>query len=86
MSKLGLLVSDVDIIPSIGLCEGLDGFLKTVTCEGNCAFVVPTYELDERVMFPGNKSELVRLANKGLAMPFHHKVFIYNQYATNFSR
>ncbi|XP_050092402.1 beta-1,4-glucuronyltransferase 1 [Anopheles aquasalis] len=50
------------------------------------AFVVPTYELDERVRFPRNKTDLIRLANKGLARPFHHKVFIYNQFATNFSR
>lgn len=81
-----VFLTDVDIIPSAGLCEGLDAFLKTVSCEGKCAYVIPTYELDERVKFPGNKSELVRLANKGLARPFHHKVFIYNQYATNFSR
>lgn len=81
-----VFLTDVDIIPSANLCESLELFLKTATCEGKCAFVIPTYELDERVKFPGNKSELVRLANKGLARPFHHKVFIYNQYATNFSR
>lgn len=39
-----------------------------------CAYVIPTYELDERVRFPRNKSDLVRLASKGLARPFHHKV------------
>jgi hypothetical protein len=26
------------------------------------------------------------MARKGLARPFHHRVFIYNQFATNFSR
>ncbi|GLV41088.1 uncharacterized protein CBL_04612 [Carabus blaptoides fortunei] len=81
-----VFLTDVDIIPSMRMCEGLDVFLRHVTCEGRCAYVIPTYELDERVRFPTNKSELVRLANKGLARPFHHKVFIYNQYATNISR
>lgn len=81
-----VFVTDVDIIPSARLAEELDTFLKSYTCKGLCAYVIPTYELDNRVPFPPNKSELVRLANKGLARPFHHKVFIYNQYATNFTR
>lgn len=81
-----VFLTDVDIIPSIRLAEELDKFLRKVTCKGRCAYVIPTYELDERVRFPPNKTELVRLANKGLARPFHHKVFIYNQFATNFSR
>ncbi|KAH9645428.1 hypothetical protein HF086_014520 [Spodoptera exigua] len=52
-----------------------------------CAYVVPTYELDRRVAkFPANKSELVRLSRSKLAIPFHRKVFIYNQFASNFSR
>lgn len=60
--------------------------VETEKCSGKCAYVVPTYELDERVFFPPNKTDLIRMANKGLARPFHHKVFIYNQYATNFTR
>jgi N-acetyllactosaminide beta-1,3-N-acetylglucosaminyltransferase len=56
-----------------------------VKCTNLCAYVIPTYELDERVNFPRNKTDLIRLAKKGLARPFHHRVFIYNQYATNFS-
>ncbi|KAG8235908.1 hypothetical protein J437_LFUL016229 [Ladona fulva] len=91
---------DVDIIPSTDLAEKLDDFLvarpgvnggpahqgAASACRGLCAFVIPTYELDERVRFPKNKTDLVRLANKGLARPFHQKVFIFNQFATNFSR
>lgn len=53
---------------------------------GLCAFVVPTYEIDFRAKFPSNKTDLLRLVKKGLARPFHEKVFVYNQYATNFSR
>lgn len=81
-----VFVTDVDVVPSSRLAEGLDVFLRSSKCAGMCAYVIPTYELDERVRFPQNKSELVRLAKKGLARPFHHKVFIYNQFATNFSR
>lgn len=81
-----MFLTDVDIIPSFGMAEGLDVFLKTHRCKELCAYVIPTYELDERLQFPPNKSELVRLAKKNLARPFHHKVFIYNQFATNFSR
>lgn len=81
-----VFLTDVDIIPSLRLNEELDKFLRITTCQKNCAYVIPTYELDKRVKFPPNKTELVRLANKGLARPFHQKVFIYNQYATNFSR
>lgn len=78
---------DVDIIPSVNFAENLDKFLRTSRCPNQlCAYVVPTFELDERVRFPRNKTDLIRLANKGLARPFHYKVFIYNQYATNFSR
>lgn len=83
-----LFLTDVDIVPSIGFAESINLFLQNLPdnkCD-KCAFVVPTYELDKRVKFPMNKTELVRLAKKGLARPFHWKVFIHNQYATNFSR
>lgn len=81
-----VFLTDVDIIPSNNMAENLDIFLGRTTCNGQCAYVIPTYEVDERAKFPFNKTELIRLANKGLARPFHHKVFIYNQYATNFSK
>lgn len=81
-----VFLTDIDIIPSKGMAEGIDDFIRRENCAKKCAYVVPTYELDERVTFPKNKSELIRLVNKGLARPFHQKVFIYNQYATNFSR
>ncbi|XP_052564198.1 beta-1,4-glucuronyltransferase 1-like [Culex pipiens pallens] len=87
-----VFLTDVDIIPSVNFAEHLDKFLRTQRAPHGghgaqqTAFVVPTYELDERVRFPRNKTDLIRLANKGLARPFHHKVFIYNQFATNFSR
>lgn len=81
-----VFLTDVDIIPSHDFVEKLDTFLNSYRCTKNCAYVIPTYELDNRVKFPANKTELVRLANKGLARPFHHRVFIYNQYATNFTK
>lgn len=81
-----VFLTDVDIIPSVNFTESLDKFLRKTKCSSQCAYVIPTYELDERARFPRNKTDLIRLANKGLARPFHHKVFIYNQYATNFTR
>lgn len=81
-----VFLTDVDIIPSVNFTESLDKFLRKAKCSNQCAYVIPTYELDDRVRFPRNKSDLIRLANKGLARPFHHKVFIYNQYATNFTK
>ncbi|XP_024945832.1 beta-1,4-glucuronyltransferase 1 isoform X2 [Cephus cinctus] len=80
-----VFLTDVDIVPSFNLTQGLNEFLKSANCD-KCAYVIPTYELDTRVRFPYNKSELVRIAEKGLARPFHQKVFIHNQFATNFTR
>ncbi|XP_026666903.1 beta-1,4-glucuronyltransferase 1 isoform X3 [Ceratina calcarata] len=80
-----VFLTDVDIVPSFNLTGALDEFLRKDTCD-KCAYVIPTYELDSRVRFPQNKTELVRLARKGLARPFHQKVFIHNQFATNFTR
>ncbi|XP_021203793.2 beta-1,4-glucuronyltransferase 1 isoform X1 [Bombyx mori] len=78
---------DVDIVPSKGMAASLDKFLTTAPKCSLCAYVVPTYELDKRVAtFPSSKSELLRLSRNKLAIPFHRKVFIYNQYASNFSR
>ncbi|CAH4036621.1 unnamed protein product [Pieris brassicae] len=78
---------DIDIVPSKGMAEELDRFLtKAPKCQ-LCAYVVPTYELDKRVaIFPPNKKELLRLSRSKLAIPFHRKVFIYNQYASNFTK
>ncbi|XP_014605364.1 PREDICTED: beta-1,4-glucuronyltransferase 1 [Polistes canadensis] len=80
-----VFLTDVDIVPSLNLTGALDDFLRNENCD-KCAYVIPTYELDLRVRFPPNKSDLVRLARKGLARPFHQKVFIHNQFATNFTR
>ncbi|GAB1865466.1 Beta-1,4-glucuronyltransferase 1 [Camponotus japonicus] len=80
-----VFLTDVDIIPSFNLSVALDEFLRSDNCD-KCAYVIPTYELDTRMRFPQNKTELIRLARKGLARPFHQKVFIHNQFATNFTR
>lgn len=83
-----VFLTDIDIVPSGGLADRLDDFLKSPkrVCSGKCAYVIPTYELDDRAAFPWSKKDLIRLSKKGLARPFHQKVFIYNQFATNFSR
>lgn len=83
-----VFLTDIDIVPSLNLAENLDFFLKSSKrqCSGKCAYVIPTYELDDRTDFPQTKQELIGLSKKGLARPFHQEVFIYNQFATNFSR
>lgn len=81
-----VFLTDIDIIPSINSVVLLNNFFKTVTCDGNCAYVIPTFEIDVRAPFPRTKENLLGLIKKGLARPFHEKVFIYNQYATNFSK
>ncbi|XP_068240702.1 beta-1,4-glucuronyltransferase 1 isoform X2 [Palaemon carinicauda] len=83
-----VFLADVDIVPIPGLSDGLATFLATkpaTQCK-KCAFVVPTYEVDERSPLPYNRSSLLRLAEQGRARPFHQKVFVHNQHATNFSR
>lgn len=81
-----VFLTDIDIIPSINFTQHLDAFLRKAACTKLCAYVIPTYEIDGRAKFPKDKLDLIRLSRKGLARPFHHKVFIYNQYATNFTR
>lgn len=81
-----VFLTDIDIVPSINFTQNLDKFLKKTMCKNLCAYVVPTYEIDNRAEFPITKDDLLRLVRKGLARPFHQKVFIYNQFATNFTR
>lgn len=83
---LHVFLTDIDIIPCINFTQHLNAFLRTAKCTKLCAYVIPTYEIDSRAKFPKDKLDLIRLSRKGLARPFHHKVFIYNQYATNFTR
>lgn len=79
---------DVDIIPSFGMAQELDRFLKATAknATGKVAYVIPTFEVDQRVALPSNKKDLLSLVTRKLARPFHQKIFIYNQFATNFSR
>lgn len=81
-----VFLTDIDIVPSRNITQQLNEFIQTSNCQKQCAFVIPTYEIDIRVSFPSSKQELLELVKKGLARPFHEKVFIYNQFATNFSR
>ena len=76
---------DVDIIPSPGMAKPLSMFLNSNTCS-KCAFVIPTYEIHDKASFPADKSQLSRLIKMFRAQPFHSKVFVHNQFATNFSQ
>lgn len=85
-----VFVTDVDIIPSIGLADGLADFLRREKCEkgngGKCAYVVPAFEVDKRMRFPLTKAVLKRLVDEELARPFHKAILTHNSYATNYSR
>jgi N-acetyllactosaminide beta-1,3-N-acetylglucosaminyltransferase len=76
----------VDIIPSIGMADNLDQFLRNSQCEKLCAYVIPVYEIDEKSEFPRNKSEMLKLAKNGMARPYHEKVYKTAQSATNYTR
>jgi len=81
-----VFLTDIDIVPSTNSVPQLNHFFRTANCSKSCAYVIPTFEIDVRATFPRSKNALIRLIRKGLARPFHEKVFIYNQYATNFSK
>ena len=76
---------DVDVILAPGMTTQMARFLNGNTCS-QCAFVIPTFEVDEREKMPQNKQELRSLVERKKAQPFHHKIFIHNQFATNFTR
>lgn len=79
---------DVDIIPNFGMADQLNDFLRlqrNATTE-KVAYVIPTFEVDHRALFPKSKADVLNLVQRKLARPFHQKIFIYNQFATNFSR
>ena len=81
-----IYVLDVDIIPCIGMADNLDRFLRKSQCEKLCAYVVPVYEIDENTDFPQNKFEMLNLAKKKTARPFHQKVYPVAQSATDYAR
>ncbi|XP_018018045.1 beta-1,4-glucuronyltransferase 1 [Hyalella azteca] len=78
---------DVDIVTPPEMFEKLDAFLRTSTVQScdKCAFVIPTYEIDDKAPLPSNVSDMLALVQAGRARPFHEKVFIHNQFSTNFS-
>lgn len=80
-----VFLTDIDIIPRMGLCSLLHQFLQHPPCE-RCVFVIPTYEVDNDIALPPNKTMLVELVRRKKAQPFHNAVFINNQFATNASK
>lgn len=79
-------VTDVDIVPCIGMADSLDAFLRKSQCERLCAYVIPVYELDEKVSFPRNKAEMLKMAKKRLARPYHQMVYSPAQSSTDYKR
>jgi N-acetyllactosaminide beta-1,3-N-acetylglucosaminyltransferase len=81
-----IYLTDVDIIPCNGMADDLDHFLRKSQCEKLCGYVIPVYEIDEKVGFPRNKSEMLKLAKKWIPRPFHQKIHEPGHYATNYNR
>ena len=82
VSQLG---SSNDVSPTTDMTRGLAKFLNGNTCV-KCAFVIPTYEIHQAAARPADKRELAELLSRKKAQPFHSKIFVHNQFATNFSR
>ena len=85
-----VFLTDVDVLPSFGAAQQISDFFLARAESGHecakCAYVVPTYELAFNVSFPRDKAALLRLKDKGLARPFHQKIFKNGHHATNYSR
>jgi N-acetyllactosaminide beta-1,3-N-acetylglucosaminyltransferase len=81
-----IYLTDVDIIPSIGMADNLDQFLRNLQREELRAYVIPVYEIDEKAEFPRNKSEILKLVKDGMARPFHHKIYEAAHSGTNYTR
>ncbi|XP_021928933.1 beta-1,4-glucuronyltransferase 1-like isoform X7 [Zootermopsis nevadensis] len=73
-----------DIIPSTGMADNLQEFLRQSRCEKLCAYVIPVYEIDKNVSFPQNKYQITNFAKEGLARPFHQMIYVNGHYSTNY--
>ena len=81
-----MFLVDSDIIPSLNSAETLTRFLSiNKHCE-QLAFVVPVYELDEKLSYPEDKKALMQAVSAQKARPFHVKIFPPNSRATNYAR
>lgn len=79
-----MMVTDIDIVPSMNSAVLLNDFLAERPKCLKCAYVLPTYEVQKSVAPPTNVSELIKLKSSGLARYFHTEVFKPNQMPTNF--
>ena len=68
------------------MADYLDQFLRNSQCEKLCAYVIPVYEIDEKVGFPRNKSEMLKLVKNKMARPYHKKTYATAQHATDYAR
>jgi N-acetyllactosaminide beta-1,3-N-acetylglucosaminyltransferase len=81
-----IYIIDVDVIPYIGMADNLDQFLRKSQSKKLCAYVIPVYEIDKKADFPRNKSEMLKLAKKKIARPYHQVTYASAQSATNYNR
>ena len=78
-------ILDIDMIPVRGLDLHLETFVDRPEIEmcGDCAFVVPTYEISySAVRYPESKRDLLNLVATRRAQVFHFDVWRHNQGAS----
>lgn len=81
------IILDIDIVPSPKMYEAITPFLSTLADSNRTnIFVIPTYEVSDKVEFPRTKNDLVKLTKKAKAQPFHKDIYSPNQNATNFPK
>lgn len=51
-----------------------------------CAYVIPTFEMNETFPFPKTKKGIVKLFKTGAARQFHGKFFMPGHSATDYDR
>lgn len=81
---------DVDFVPNPWAKQNisfeLTKFLESGASLKNTVFVVPAFEIDEKIPLPRDKKELVHLAKQSRIRQVHFKKWEYAHRATNYTK
>ncbi|XP_051171204.1 beta-1,4-glucuronyltransferase 1-like [Leptopilina boulardi] len=69
-----VLVSDIELLPSLNLASGFEEMLKERITKINVVFVLPVFEIEANQMPPVNKNQLLDAIKDGSAVYFHRYV------------
>lgn len=70
-----VLVSDIELLPSIQLASGFQEMLHERSTKINVVFVLPVFEIEANTEPPDNKNQLLTAIRVGTAVYFHRQVF-----------